>query len=102
MIPLSKCKEVNNAPNIIIHSGERWTHGAQHNGMKHKGLEYLYFETDLELYNKARMFGGKDFWDKDDCYNAKHFKEREKDIRKWVDTEERKVYAKINNSIMGR
>lgn len=102
MISLDTIKSVNNAPNVILHSGERWTKGAQHNGMKHKGLEYLYFETDLELYNKARYFGGKDFWDKDDSYNAKHFAEREKDIRAWVDKEEKRAYAKAFNSIMGR
>lgn len=100
MISLDKIKSVNDAPNIILRSGERWTHGAQHNGLKHKGMEYLFFETDLELYNKAKFFGGKDFWDKDNGANMTHFKEREKDIREWLIKAEKEAYEKIINSIV--
>lgn len=100
MISLDKCKSVNDAPNIIMRSGERWTHGAQSNGLKHKGIEYQYFECDLALYNKAKLFGGQDFWDKNDGYNMANFKEA--DIRAWVQKEEMKLREKIKNSHLER
>jgi len=102
VISLDKCKSVNNAPNILMRSGSRWTHGAQAKGLKHKGLEYLYFDCDLGLYNKAKIFGGNDFWDKNDGENMTKFADREKELKAWIDTEERKLNAQIVNRVMGR
>lgn len=104
MIPIDKVKSINDAPNIIMRNGDRWTHGAKKGGMNFKGLEFLSSSIPLEIYNKAKMFGGKDFWDKTvdgvDGYWEQNFARRRKDIVDWLDKEEKKLHAKIANSHM--
>jgi len=106
MIPIEKVKAINNAPNLILRSGDRWTHNAKKGGLKFKGLEYLSSSIPLEIYNKAKIFGGKDFWDKTvdgvDGYWEQNYERRKKDIIDWIEKEERKLYAKIANSHVGR
>jgi len=109
MIPLSKVKELNekaiNKPNIILRSGDRWTEGAKVKGLKHKGLEYYFSRIPINVYNGAKLFGGQDYWDKDfDANEIKYMEDSQfrKDIEVWLKAEERKAYAKVSNSLLGR
>ncbi len=96
MIELDKVKAINNAPNIIMRSGDKWTNMAQKKGMKYKGVEYLMCTVDEDTYFDCMTYGGKDFWTKKDAYNAMHYYENEKDIQEWLKNERHK------NSVLGR
>jgi hypothetical protein len=105
MISIDKCKSVNNAPNIIMRSSDRWTGGAKTHGLKHKGLEYYMVRIPIEIYNKAKFYGGNDYWDKDDSKNEEKYDKDpqfRKDLVAWLKTEDRKSYAKVNNRLLGR
>jgi cellulase/cellobiase CelA1 len=102
MIEFDKVKAVNNVPNIIMRSGDKWTNLAQKKGMKYKGIEYLVCtwstEDEIDDYWDAMRYGGKDFWTKKDSFNAMHYHEPKikREIREWLKSERHK------DSVLGR
>ena len=109
MISLKSIQEIHakelSTPNIVIRSGDRWTNGAKVNGLKHKGLEYVFSSIPLKIYNMAKMYGGLDYWDKEDSINERKYMNNpqyKKDLVIWLQKEERKHNAEIHNSSLGR
>lgn len=101
MISIEKVKEVNNGPQIMMRTSDRWT-GRALASRKQKGLQYLVTTIPELLYNRAKYYFGADFWTKNDCYYENHFDEFRADIEKKVADKEREAYAKFTNSILGR